>query len=208
MISKVFHINLIISTSFIKKYEIYKFTQVPAVEFLMSFWWMFRDFLVFYYVSSYISVEILMNFWGHLGKSVLGLEFVEINEFLQKSFEILSNCWNCWLLLSFCDFCWVSVGFLLNWFWNYLEFLMSFWWAFWWFLIVLLCVKVYIWWVSDEFLMSFWWFVVRFLLNFCWVYLTCWISVGFLLSFVGFLLTFCWSMLKYFFGSPHWNYEM
>ena len=170
--------------------KFYIFPQVHRVEFLMSFWWVFGDCLLIYCVSNYISVEIMMNCWGHLGKSILGLEFVEINEFLRKSCEILNNCWICWLLLNFCDFCWVSVGFMLRFVWDSVEF----------------------WWVSDEmlgtvlFLHMSSYMSAEILLSVCWVSVEfsavsvefllsfCWVSVGFIWS-VELLLSFCWVLL-------------
>ena len=155
----------------------------------MSFWWIVRDFILFYYVSGYMSVEILMSFWRHLGMSILGLEFVEISEFLWKSFDILGNCWICWLLLSFCDFllgfCWSSVEFLLSFCWDFGD------------LVVFTYVRLYLCWDSVEFLSGL-----------CWVF--CWVSVEFIwgVEFLLILLIFveiCWNL---FFWSSHWNYEM
>ena len=162
-ISKDFHRNLLISTNFHKSTE-------------LSFWWLVVDFLI---VSLCVRLYLCWNFvelLGHLGRSILGFEFVAINEFLRKSFEILSNCWICRLLLSFGDFCWVSVEFLLSFCWVSVEI----WGA---------LYSCYVCHVIP--LLSFCWVSVEFrgfLLSFCWVYLRGWVSVEF--------CCFCFNLLK------------
>ena len=137
-------------------------------ELLMGFWWNFVDFLLFYYVSGYISDEFLMSFcW-------VSDEFSGVSDKFLLSLSGVMSFW------------WVFVIFD--------EFLMSFWcvsMSLWWVVVGrLLCYYVsgYI----SEFLMSFCWvsdeFSVvsdEFLISFCWVYLTWWVSDEFLMSF-------CW----------------
>ena len=124
--------------------------QIHRDEFLMSCWWVLVDFLLFYYDWGYISDECLMSFLWHFDKSILGLELVEISEFLRKPVEIIRNCWICWVpVIS--EFSAVSDGFL-----------MSFLWA------LMSC-----WWVSDEFLWTSYCFImigVIFLMSFWWIF--------------------------------------
>ena len=57
-------------------------------------------YLYIYYIISRTERRVLGFSWiclEHLGRSILGLEFVEISEFLRKYFEIMSNCWICWV---------------------------------------------------------------------------------------------------------------
>ena len=170
----------------------YKFSQIHRDDLLMSFWWVVGDFLLFYYVSSYISDEFMMNCLKHFGKPILWLEFVEINELLKESVEIVRNYWICWILWCLMNLrfpmtsWWLSDDFLMSFWWVYDEFLMSFWWVFGSFL--LFCyVSNYI---SDEFLMSSYWVSDEssrgsdeFLMNFSWTYMRWWVSDEFLMNF-------------------------
>ena len=52
--------------------KFHKFPQIHRDEFLMSFWWVFGDFLLFYYDRGFSPDEFLMSFWGHFGRSILG----------------------------------------------------------------------------------------------------------------------------------------
>ena len=181
MISKDFHINLLISTNFINILCIFTNFRKSTV---MNCWWISDDFLwtscVLLCVRVYlwwVSDEFVGAFWKiDSGAGMLKLKIPN---------EI---CWNhkkYIIFLNLSDFWWVSAisG----------EILMSFWWASDDFLVISYCFimcqiisLMSFWWVSvgslvnfRVFLMSFWWVSVEFiwgdafLMN-CW-----WVSVEF-----------------------------
>ena len=141
----------------------------------------------------FISDEFMMNCLGHFWKSVLGLGFVEINEFLRKYVEIVRNCWICWVSVISDEFSVVSDEFLIN----LLGALMNFWvsdeflgtsYCF----IMIGVISLMGFWFCFAlmnfrgFLMSFWWVFGCF----CWVYLRWWVSDEFLVSFWWVLMSF------------------